>query len=87
MRAQQLIRGGSAGKKVTGRKRHVLVDALGLLLGVSVLAASNQDRDSARGLLQSARRRFPFITKIFADAGYQGPKMAGLVDAAGCWKI
>jgi hypothetical protein len=37
--------------------------------------------------LQDARRRYPFIEKIFADAGYQGPKMARTVVAAGCWKI
>ena len=73
-----------AAKKVTGRKRHVLVDTLDLLLGVSVLPANIQDRDGARGLLQIARRRFPFIAKIFADAGYQGPKMARSVAAAGC---
>jgi transposase len=54
---------------------------------VSVLPANIQDRDGARGLLLSARRRFPFIEKIFADAGYQGPKMARTVAATGCWKI
>jgi len=54
---------------------------------VSVLPANIQDRDGARGLLQSARRRFPFIKKIFADAGYQGPKMAQTVEATGRWKI
>jgi hypothetical protein len=40
-----------AGKKVTGRKRHILVDTLGLLLGVSVLPANFQDRDGTRDLL------------------------------------
>ncbi len=54
---------------------------------MSVLPANVQDRDGAHGLLQSARRRFPFITKIFADAGYQGPKMAHTVAATGRWKI
>jgi hypothetical protein len=38
-------------------------------------------------LLQRARRRFPFIERIFADAGYQGPKMAKVVAATGCWKL
>jgi putative transposase len=54
---------------------------------VSVLPANIQDRDGARGLLSQARRRFPFIERIFADAGYQGPKMAKTVAATGCWKI
>jgi putative transposase len=79
--------GCDAGKKVTGRKRHVVVDTVGLLLGMSVLPADIQDRDGAYGLLRNARRRFPFIEKILADAGYQGPKMARTVAAAGYWKI
>ena len=80
-------KGYDAGKKVTGRKRHILVDTLGLLLGVSVLPANVQDRDGGRDLLREARRRFPFVERIFADAGYQGPKMAKAVARAGCWKI
>jgi transposase len=79
--------GFDAGKKVTGRKRHILVDTLGLLLGVSILPANIQDRDGASDLLRDVRRRFPFIDRIFADAGYQGPKMAQTVVAAGRWKI
>jgi transposase len=57
------------------------------LLGVSVLPANVQDRDGGRDLLREARRRFPFVERIFADAGYQGPKMAKAVARAGCWKI
>ena len=75
------------GKKVTGRERHILVDTLGLLLGVSVLPANIQDRDGARDLLQRARRRFPFIERIFADAGYRGPKMAKIAAATGSWHL
>ncbi len=80
-------RGYDAGRKVTGRKRRILVDAQGLLIGVSVLAADIQDRDGVFELLRDARRRFPFIAKIFADAGYQGPKAARTVAATGNWKI
>ena len=79
--------GFDAGKKVTGRKRHILVDTLGLLLSVAVHPASVQDRDGARELLRKARPRFPFVERIFADAGYQGPKMASIVARTGCWKI
>jgi putative transposase len=54
---------------------------------VSILPANIQDRDGARDLLQRVRRRFPFIDRIFADAGYQGPKMAKVVSRTGRWKI
>jgi transposase len=54
---------------------------------VSVLPANIQDRDGASQLLRDVRRRFPFIERIFADAGYQGPKMAQTVTTAGRWKI
>ena len=69
-------RGYDAGKKVNGRKRHILVDTIGLLLLVTVLPANLQDRDGARQLLasffsqcQSARRR---VKHIWADGGYAG---------------
>jgi transposase len=79
--------GYDAGKKVTGRKRHILVDTLGLLLNVAVHPANIQDRDAIGALLRRARRRFPFIECIFADAGYQGPKAARAVAATGEWRL
>lgn len=54
---------------------------------MSILPADIQDRDGARSLLRGVRRRFPFIERIFADAGYQGPKMASTIAATGSWKI
>ena len=60
--------GFDAGKKVTGRKRHILVDTLGLLLSVIVHPADVQDRDGARELLRTARRSFPFIETIVPGA-------------------
>lgn len=54
---------------------------------MSILPADVQDRDGARSLLRGVRQRFPFIERIFADAGYQGPKMARTIAATGCWKI
>ena len=54
---------------------------------MSVLPADIQDRDGARDLLQQARRRFPFIERIFADAGYQGPKMATTIATTGYWTM
>src|SRR6202043_2506064 len=78
-------KGFDAGKKITGRKRHILVDTLGLLLSVAVHPANVQDRDGAGDLLRMARRSFPFVERIFADAGYQGPKMAKVVAKTGAW--
>ena len=70
-----------------GRKRHVLVDTLGLLLNVDVHSAQVQDRDGAETLLRQARRRFPFIERLVGDGGYQGPGMAALVARTGSWKL
>ena len=79
--------GYDAGKKVLGRKRHILTDTLGLLLAVSVHPASVQDRDGAEALLREARRSFPFIERIIADAGYQGRKMEAVVARTGTWEL
>jgi len=65
-------RGFDAGKKINGRKRHVLVDTLGLLLRALVHPASVQDRDGLALLLRRIRRRFPFLAVLFADGAYQG---------------
>lgn len=65
-------RGFDAGKKINGRKRHILVATLGLLLAVKVHAASIQDRDGARILLKMCRERFPRLFLIWADGGYRG---------------
>jgi transposase len=46
-----------------------------------------QDRDGAYLLLRRSRRLFPFIEVIFADAGYQGPKMAAVIAKTGAWKL
>ena len=72
---------------MVGRKRHVLTDTLGLLLAVNVHPASVQDRDGAEALLKEARRSFPFIERIIADAGYQGPKMEAAVARTGSWTL
>jgi len=79
--------GYDAGKKIKGRKRHILVDTLGLLLNVVVHPADVQDRDGAFDLLRRARRLFPFIERIFADGGYAGRKMALTVWRTGAWSL
>jgi transposase len=63
-------RGYDAGKRVTGRKRHIVVDTMGLLLAVVVHSASVQDRDGARLVLARLAGRFPRLKLIWADAAY-----------------
>jgi putative transposase len=57
---------------VKGRKRHIVVDSLGLLLAVVVHSAHIQDRDGAKLVLSKLLGRFPQLTLIWADAGYAG---------------
>ena len=79
--------GYDAGKKIKGRKRHILVDTLGLLLSVVVHSADIQDRDGALQLLRRTRRMFPFIERIFADGAYAGRKMALVAWRTGTWRL
>ncbi len=72
------IRGYNAGKKIKGRKCHALVDTDGRALKLHVHAADIQDRDGAEPLLRASRPRWPFVTLAFTDAGYQGPRVAGI---------
>lgn len=68
--------GYDAGKRVKGRKRHLVTDTLGLVLRIEVHFAGVQDRDGAALVLDRITRRFPFLERFFADAGYQGPRVA-----------
>ncbi|MFQ5974285.1 MAG: IS5 family transposase [Alphaproteobacteria bacterium] len=79
--------GYDAGKKVKGKKRHLLVDTLGLILSVVVHPADLQDRDGALLVLnRQTRRLFPFLETIFADGAYGGQKLRrAMADAA--WRI
>jgi transposase len=65
-------KGFDAGKKVKGRKRHLLVDTLGLLLAVIVHPANIQDRDGAAPVVAAARKKYPSLKKLFVDCGYNG---------------
>ncbi len=66
--------GYDAGKKIKGKKRHCLVDTMGLLLHVIVHAADIQERDGGVLTLATLFGRYPFLRKLFADGGYQGPQ-------------
>jgi putative transposase len=64
--------GFDAGKKVKGRKRHLVVDTLGLLLAVSVTSASVQDRDGAIPVVAQACAKVPGLKKLYTDSAYAG---------------
>lgn len=70
------IKGFDAGKKTMGRKRHLLTDTLGLPLVLVVHAADIQDRNGLAQVCRRVRRRFPWLTLVYADAGYQGDHAA-----------
>jgi transposase len=58
---------------IKGKKRHVLVDTLGLLLHALVTSADVQDRDGGLMVLSTMFGQFPFLEKLFADSAYAGP--------------
>ena len=70
------VRGYDAGKKINGRKRHVLVDTLGLVFAVVVTGANIQDRDGAQLLLSRLSGSCKKLRKIWVDGGYRGQVIA-----------
>ncbi len=80
-------RGFDAGKKVKGRKRHIVTDTEGHLVGLQVHAADIQDRDGAPDLLASIRYLYPWLRHLFADGGYAGDKLRNALIDHGCWTI
>lgn len=75
------------GRKIKGSKRHIVVDTIGLLFGLSVHAADIQERGGAPVVLKSIRYANPWLRHVFADGGYSGPKLRGAVDKVGDWTI
>ncbi|MER6103773.1 IS5 family transposase [Streptomyces sp. NPDC001832] len=65
-------RGYDGGKKINGRKRHLITDCLGLLLDVLVTPASTTDRDAARTMLSNLPKSFRELRMVWADGGYTG---------------
>lgn len=72
-------RGYDAGKRIKGRKRHIITDIAGNMLEGIVHSADIQDRDGAPGLIERTRETYPTLTKLFADGGYAGEKLAAAV--------
>ena len=80
-------RGFDAGKKIKGRKRHILTDTIGLPVGMIVHPADIQDRDGAPSLLARVRSSFPWLRHVFADGGYAGEKLQDALENLGDWTI
>jgi transposase len=78
-------RGYDAGKKVKGRKRHILTDTCGLLVGAVVHTADVQDRDGAPQVLAAIRTLCPWLRHVFADGGYAGEKLESALIGKGEW--
>jgi putative transposase len=81
-------RGYDGGKKVKGRKRHLLVDTEGLVLRAKVHAANVIDREGIEPLLEGARKVFPRLSHLWLDAGYRGKdKGRGWVEKVLGWSV
>lgn len=81
------IAGYDARKKLKGRKRHIVTDTQGLLVGAVVQAAGIQDRDGATRVLSAIRHRYPWLRHIFADGGYAGKKLKAALASVGTWTV
>jgi putative transposase len=80
------VRGYDGAKKVSGRKRHLLVDTQGLVLQAKVHAANLQDRAAVPLLLDGVTTTFPAIQHVWVDQGYTGAGKAWIMRALG-WTV
>jgi putative transposase len=80
------LRGYDGAKKINGRKRHLLVDTLGLPLALLVTAANVGDRDGGTQLLERAKATLPSVRHLFADRGYMGKWTTWVQQALG-WTV
>jgi transposase len=80
-------RGYDAGKKIKGRKRHILTDTEGNLVHAVIHTADIQDRDGAPLVLAHIIHRFPWLRYVFADGGYAGDKLRDALRRIGKWTV
>ena len=80
-------RGFDPGKRLHGRKRHIVTDTNGLLLAVHVHPANVQDVHGAVPLLEHLRERFPRLQHVFADRVYRGKQLVDALSQCGPWTI
>ena len=79
--------GYDAGKKIKGRKRHIAVDVEGLPITIHVHPADVQDRDGAPAVILGMMEKAPKVTKLWADGGYSGPKLASKLEELGLGEV
>ena len=80
-------RGYDAGKRIQGRKRHIVTDTNGLLLAVQVHPADVQDCHGAVPLLKQLRSEFPKLHHVVADRVYRGKQLRNALSDTGPWTI
>jgi transposase len=80
-------RGFDAGKKIKGRKRHIVTDTEGHLIGLQVHPADIQDRDGAPAVLALVGALHPRLRHVFADGGYAGDKLRNAMTELGQWTL
>ena len=80
-------RGFDAGKKIKGRKRHIITDTTGLLVGAVIHEADIQDRDGATLVVAAIRDSHPWLRHLFADGGYAGEKLTSALALLGDWTV
>ena len=81
------LSGFDAGKRIKGRKRHIITDTCGNLIACEVHSAGIQDRDGAPGIFAKLRREAPSLRHMFADGGYAGPKLRDALVSLGRWTL
>jgi putative transposase len=81
------VSGFDAGKKIKGRKRHIMTDTLGLTLVAVVQPADIQDRDGAPAVFEAVAARYPGVRHVFADGGYAGEKLREALLPLGDWTL
>jgi len=79
------LSGFDAGKRIKGRKRHILTDPCGNLVACTVHSAGTQDRDGAPGVFARLHREAPNLRHIFADGGHAGPNLRDALVSLGRW--
>jgi putative transposase len=82
-----LERGIDGNKKIKGRKQHIIVDTMGLLMVVMVHAANIYDGKAAFAVIERLKFKFPRLVKILADGGYRGEELAGNIKSAFGWVL